>query len=876
MNPIEAMHDRQNTAAPSRLAGGRTLGRVLAAALCLFFLAAPAASSKEQVPADSKKLAETALDPKASLSEALESAKTRRDRLKTEMEEVRREGRALAGELAAYRIQLSTYGNLAVLPAVDPEIMTKALVEQRRSEAAVRDALDRLAPRRQALAELLAQIAQQRSLNQTQLDELNKMATPPAGEAKWLEQLAAVIQVQKEILALIEKIDALHATRQDELQSMAKDLAQLSETLVAAREKARHTEVFTRGQNPLSKLDRAGLAAEAQRLRHFSQALSDPDFWRTQTGSLSIAKPGSILTGIVLSLGLLLVLVRIRAALRRLVQRTDGARWPWRSALLAMLQRTVVPLGLLIFLTLTIAAGLKPDASALPGALISFFWVWLPGDWVRRFFTLPIPVLASPKCRHLAGAARWLVRLSRIYAAAHIFLIWTLGSAGMLEALARLALEVALAIATVVFWRRWPAAPAQNGPTAPRAWIFQAVVIASYTVVLAAPALDLAGYGALALYWYGGWGLTLVAFLWSALMGESLREIERPKPQDVQADKAPETRPPLNWALLRLAWLVWGLAFLAALALAWGGWQSLGSGLGRVLNHPFEIGDMTFRLSGALIGVLLLFFTHLAVRLWRQMLPERVLARSGLTHGARESISAISGYLIWAVGILLALYAFGISTTSLTVVFGALGIGLGFGLQNIFNNFISGLILLFERPIQVGDDIEINGIWAKVLHINVRATVVKTYDNAALIIPNSEFISNQVTNWSHTDPYLRRNINVGVAYGSDLEKVRQTLLEAAANTAEVLTQPAPDVLFTDFGASSLDFRLRVWTTVEKMLRTDTHVRFEIDRLFRLRGIEIAFPQQDLHVRSLPNAASLGAASPPRPKPEDSGADDETP
>jgi small-conductance mechanosensitive channel len=273
--------------------------------------------------------------------------------------------------------------------------------------------------------------------------------------------------------------------------------------------------------------------------------------------------------------------------------------------------------------------------------------------------------------------------------------------------------------------------------------------------------------------------------------------------------------------------------------------------VGQVLSYPFVIGDTTFRLSGVLIAVLVLFFTHLTARLWRQALKGRILARSGMTHGARDSVATISVYLIWAVGILIALHVFGISTTSLMVAFGALGIGLGFGLQNIFNNFLSGLILLFERPIQVGDDIEINGIWAKVMQINVRATVVQTYDGAALIIPNSEFISNLVTNWSHRDPYLRRQINVGVAYGSDTELVRRTLLEAAANTAEVLTRPQPDVLFTDFGESTLDFRLRVWTTVNDMLRADTALRFEIDRLFRQRGIEIAFPQRDLHVRSLP-------------------------
>jgi potassium efflux system protein len=140
---------------------------------------------------------------------------------------------------------------------------------------------------------------------------------------------------------------------------------------------------------------------------------------------------------------------------------------------------------------------------------------------------------------------------------------------------------------------------------------------------------------------------------------------------------------------------------------------------------------------------------------------------------------------------LAALHAFGLSSTSLTVAFGALSIGLGFGLQNIFNNFISGIILLFERPIQVGDAVEINGIWAEVKKINFRSTVVQTYDNASLIIPNSEFISSQVTNWSFRDLTLRIKISVGVAYGSDIELVRSSLLEIAGRTEKCSPIPAP-------------------------------------------------------------------------------------
>jgi small-conductance mechanosensitive channel len=208
----------------------------------------------------------------------------------------------------------------------------------------------------------------------------------------------------------------------------------------------------------------------------------------------------------------------------------------------------------------------------------------------------------------------------------------------------------------------------------------------------------------------------------------------------------------------------------------------------------------------------------------------------------------------------VALNAFGVGGTSLTVAFGALSIGLGFGLQNIFNNFISGIILLFERPIQVGDAVEINGTWAEVKKINFRSTVVQTYDNASLIIPNSEFISSQVTNWSFRDLSLRIKISVGVAYGSDTELVRSSLLEIADRAAKVRPYPRPDVLFTDFGDSALIFVLRVWTDVDSMLAVGTAIRFEIDRVFRERKIEIAFPQRDVHIRSCAPAQPANAFS----------------
>jgi small-conductance mechanosensitive channel len=266
-----------------------------------------------------------------------------------------------------------------------------------------------------------------------------------------------------------------------------------------------------------------------------------------------------------------------------------------------------------------------------------------------------------------------------------------------------------------------------------------------------------------------------------------------------------------------------------------------------MLNYRISIGEIRFSFMNVINAIIVIVLTQTLARFWRFVLKEKILPDSGMSSGLQDSITMISVYAVWAFGIMLSLHTFGMGTTTLALAFGALGIGLGFGLQNIFNNFISGIILLFERPIQVGDDVEINGIWATVKKINVRATVVQTYDNASIIIPNSEFISSQVTNWSFKDKRLRRNIDVGVAYGSDIELVRKTMLEIADKTQKVYKQPKPDLIFKDFGDSALIFRLRVWTDIDNMFKVETAIRFEIDRLFKERNIVIAFPQRDVHL-----------------------------
>jgi len=418
--------------------------------------------------------------------------------------------------------------------------------------------------------------------------------------------------------------------------------------------------------------------------------------------------------------------------------------------------------------------------------------------------------------------------------------------------LLRLAFEAALIGWTISFWRSSALKSpehVQQPPQQPTVTI--TVKIASYLITVIPLAMDLAGYGTLALLWLLSWGRSIVVCSGWAAVFFLLREWDlyyRNK-SSAEKDEHLQDEYPVQWLMIRIGQLAGTLALVILLILSWGGQQAVLLKIYGWLGYKLQIGNMSFSLLGLIYSVFVLLATQAVARLWRWVFQTKFLNRSGMVVGLQDSITTITVYGIWIFGFTIAMHVFGLNTATLAVALGALGVGLGFGLQNIFNNFISGIILLFERPIQVGDDVEINGTWATVKKINVRSTVVQSYDNASLIIPNSEFISSQVTNWSFKDKRLRRSVVVGVAYGSDTVLVRDTLLEIAHNTKRVLKHPGPDALFLDFGDSALTFKLRFWTVVDHMLRTETAVRFEIDRLFKERGIEIAFPQRDIHIRS---------------------------
>jgi small-conductance mechanosensitive channel len=235
----------------------------------------------------------------------------------------------------------------------------------------------------------------------------------------------------------------------------------------------------------------------------------------------------------------------------------------------------------------------------------------------------------------------------------------------------------------------------------------------------------------------------------------------------------------------------------------------------------------------------------------KRFLFNRFLVKSGLDRSLQYAIAQIVSNLVLVIGIFLVLENTGIHLGALTVFAGAVGVGVGFGLQNIASNFISGLVILAERPITIGDRVEVAGVVGQVQQIRARSTVIVTNDNISMIVPNSKFIDSPVTNWTYGDPRVRFRVPIGVAYGSDVNKVREALIAAGRSNSHVLEDPAPSVFLTKFGESSIDFELVVWSSEmsHRPSRFKSDLNFAIEEKLREAGIEIPFPQRDVHIRS---------------------------
>jgi small-conductance mechanosensitive channel len=227
-----------------------------------------------------------------------------------------------------------------------------------------------------------------------------------------------------------------------------------------------------------------------------------------------------------------------------------------------------------------------------------------------------------------------------------------------------------------------------------------------------------------------------------------------------------------------------------------------------------------------------------------------VLSRTGAELRVQEVVAILTQYILTFLGLIVLLQIWGLDVRSLAILASVLGVGIGFGVQNITNNLISGLIITLERPIQVGDFVKVGDLVGTVERIGARSTEIRTLDQVTIIVPNSRFLETEVINWSHGDPVSRLRIPVGVAYGSNVEQVQTALLEAAKSHPEVLVRPQPQVWFQEFGESAINFDLLVWTGEPKnQARVKSDLYYRIEASLRRYGIEVPFPQRDLNVRS---------------------------
>lgn len=268
------------------------------------------------------------------------------------------------------------------------------------------------------------------------------------------------------------------------------------------------------------------------------------------------------------------------------------------------------------------------------------------------------------------------------------------------------------------------------------------------------------------------------------------------------------------------------------------------------LQEPiFSVGGEGISIVSFFYFAIVIIFSIIASRLVIRVLQRNVYSKTEIEKGAQYTLSRLVKYVIIVIGFLIGLQMIGFDLSILTVFGGLFGVGIGFGLQNIFSNFASGLILLLERPVQVGDIVELDGLMGRVEEIRFRVAIVTTFDNESIIVPNSDMVSERVTNWSYGgDTTLRLRLPIGVAYGTDIELVERTLMEIAESEKRVMSDPPPEVFFKEHGDSALNFELRVWiSTPAHRVGVSNDIRKEIDAMFREKDIEIPYPQRDNHV-----------------------------
>jgi potassium-dependent mechanosensitive channel len=412
---------------------------------------------------------------------------------------------------------------------------------------------------------------------------------------------------------------------------------------------------------------------------------------------------------------------------------------------------------------------------------------------------------------------------------------------------------VALPLFVVHARRRAAAAHAEGSSDPRRLWPLRLGAL-MWGVVLVAIILgfDLLGRWVLHAAVTSG-AVVLVVALALALSGGLIATLLR---MDTQGRFLRSIAVPFARRLVSLLRVVFTLAAVLIIAAIWELTPSPIATWSLITSAGFNVVGVHITIGRLLFAIGVLYFSIVVSWLFRTFLKSEAYRKWNFDRGVGDSINMLVHYTLIVLGVLFALGVLGVELQNFAIVVGALGIGIGFGLQNVVNNFASGLILLFERPVRVGDTVIVGGEWGTIRKIGLRSTVMLTFDQSEMIVPNADLVSEKVVNWTLSNPIARVILRVGVAYGSDVTRVLQLLREAGSIHEAVLAEPPPQALFVGFGESSLDFELRVWVReIQLRLEVTSMILTEIERRFGEADIEIPFPQRDLHIRSIDTAAA---------------------
>ena len=782
--------------------------------------------------------------------QAVESAREALNGLEKDLQAEKKALEEVLVQQQIYRTQINSLRNFLIVPDISISIIGKGLEEVDISTTLIQSKIQKAEERETRVRQTLASVQEKIQLIEERIKEVETMSgrdsMEKASDLKKFKTYRVLLEKQKKVISSLLDVVAREIKSENELFTAFKEVRVTLKKELKDRKGGR---LFQRNEIELKTFFPTTVAKEivltlstVEQLVTAEQLAMRWDLFREQMN----------LRGVVLLLVFLLLVFFFRKGLK-LIRSKEGY-----TDIIS--RRTGYPmivfedaLGYIFWIFFIITLSRTTVYVVFPD-LINFLKILLLVFLCTKIAADSIRLIVNERDSALFNALyKWknaFVLGVRLYALVYLLFYRFLSLESALLALTRISFEIVLVVGVFLFWRDFAKTKSPAGTMG-----IKLLTIWSKLVVISGLLAEISGYGYFSAWWYISWGVSIVVLCVCVLMIYSMKDIDRKFKEKFE----PEPRQthgvfsPLYWILsngvycLIIAFAVTGVAF------SWGISDLFFPFLWETFNRKYVMGNFQLSIAGLAYWFLVIFATYLFTGLWKRLMANHILKKSGLSTGARESVITISVYLIWGVGILISLNAFGLDTTSITVAFGALSIGLGFGLQNIFSNFVSGLILLFERPIQVGDVVEVGDIWGEVKKINVRSTLVQTYTNASLIIPNSEFISAKVTNWSHQDPYIRRDLLVGVAYGSDTKLVEELLLKAAAAVKEVYTYPRkPMVLFLNFGDSSLDFKLRFWSSIDDFITAESQLRFEIDKIFREHGVVIPFPQRDLHILDLPS------------------------